>query len=103
MLLNQMSSNRFRGKIDVTPYLFREWQKLSGKFYAKNIQKYITYLEIQDDTTRLIKAIEKQKSKIICINDAMILRNPDSIRMELQEAFEKILPKPSSFEKKRLR
>lgn len=99
VLLNQMSANRFRGKKDVTPYLFREWQKLSGKFQAKNVHKYISYLEIKDDMARLVQTIEKQKSKIICINDAPVNRDTNSIRTEIQGAFEKILPYPSTFEK----
>lgn len=94
-----MSGDHFREKKDVTPYLFREWQKLSGKFYPKNVQKYISYFEIRDDIMKLVETIEKQRSKIICINDAPITRDADSIRAELQEAFEKILPYPSSFER----
>ena len=98
-LLEQMSGDHFREKKDVTPYLFREWQKLSGKFYPKNVQKYISYFEIRDDIMKLVETIEKQRSQIICINDAPITRDADSIRAELQEAFEKILPYPSSFER----
>ncbi len=97
--LNKMSEKHFRHEKEVSQYLFREWQKLSGKFHAKNVKKYIEYLEIQDDTTELVRAIEKQRKKIICINDASITRNTDGIRAELQAAFEKILPQPSSFEK----
>jgi len=96
--LNQMSKGRFRREKEVTQYLFREWQKLSGNFYAKNVHRYISYLEIQNDTTRLVQTIQKQKSKIICINDAPVIGNFNNIRAELQEAFEKILPYPSSFE-----
>lgn len=97
-LLYQMSGERFRSKNDITPYLFREWQKLSGNFCPKNVERYITYLEIQNDTAKIIRAIKKQKSKIICINDAPVTRNQDSIRAELQGAFEKILPYTSAFE-----
>ncbi len=99
-LLEQMSEDRFREKNDVTPYLFREWQKLSGEFCPKNVQKDVSYLEIQDKTERLVQTIEKKRSKIICINDASITRDADSIRAELQGAFESILPYSSSFERK---
>lgn len=98
--LNQMSAGRFRREKEVTQYLFREWQKLSGNFHAKNVQKDISYLEIQNNTVKLVQTIEKQKSKIICINDAPVARDTGSIRAELQRAFEKILPYPSSFERK---
>jgi len=38
-LLKEMSTHRFRSTGDVTPYLFREWQKLSDNFVPKNVLK----------------------------------------------------------------
>lgn len=99
-LLYKMSNNRFRGKEDITPYLFREWQKLSGDFCAYNVKKYISYMEIQDDISGIVHTVKKQKKKIICINDAPITVDFESIRTELQRAFEDILPSPSKFENK---
>ncbi|MCI8441305.1 MAG: capsular biosynthesis protein [Provencibacterium sp.] len=97
-VLTQISANRFRSKNDTSQYLFREWQKLSGNFHPQNILKNLCYAEVQDDNARLIHAIETQKKKIICINDAPILKNPEAAQKELQMAFEKILPQPSAFE-----
>ncbi len=98
-LLKKMSSNRFRSNEDVTLYLFREWQKLSGNFYPQNIQKSFRYYEIQEDNSVLTQNIRKQKNKFICINDANITGNFERIRAEIQDSFEKILPEKSSFEK----
>jgi hypothetical protein len=96
--LETMSGNRFRNENDLTPYLFREWQKLSGNFCAKNIQKSFQYFAIQEDNTRLVKTIQRQKKKIICINDGSVKGDYECLAAEIQGAFESILPNPSSFE-----
>lgn len=98
-LLNEVVTHRFREKTDVNQYLFREWQKLSGNFVPRNIQKYTKYFEIGTDNRKLIEAIEKQKYKMLCVNDGVVKENVDQIREELIAAFTKILPDKCSFEK----
>lgn len=98
-LLEEMSSHRFRDKDDVTLYLFREWQKLSGNFHPTNVQKYFHYYDIQADNSVLARNIGRQKNKIICINDGNVKGDFERIRAELRDSFEKILPGKSSFEK----
>lgn len=98
-LLTEMSYNRFRSEKDVTQYLFREWQKLSGRFHARNVKKDLTYAEISNDNRRLIRLIRQPKSRILCINDAPMIRDEERVRRELQEAFEHLLPYKSSFER----
>ena len=39
--LQAMSHNRFRSNTDLTPYLFREWQKLSNNFKPTNVLKIL--------------------------------------------------------------
>ncbi len=95
----EMSANRFRSENDLTPYLFREWQKLSGNFHAKNILKDFQYFNIHTKNEKLIQTIEKQKKKLICMNDGQVKGNIEPVRRELQQAFETILPKASAFEK----
>ena len=97
-LLNEVQSHRFRDNGDVSQYLFREWQKLSGDFVPKNIQKYTKYFEIKNDNTKLIQTIEKQKCKMLCINDSAVKENIDQIKKQLIQAFTSILPQKSSFE-----
>ena len=58
-----------------------------------NVEMYLEEC-MESVTHQTLRDIE-----IICINDAPITRDADSIRAELQEAFEKILPYPSSFER----
>ena len=96
--LTSMTVNRFRSQNDLTPYLFREWQKLSGNFCAKNVQKDLSYYGIAEDNRELIRTIQKQKSRVICINDTHATRDIARVREEIQAAFQHILPEPSSFE-----
>ncbi len=98
-LLTAMSKNRFRSSEDVTQYLFREWQKLTGNFSPHNIQKKFAYYDVSDDNSMLRRAMEKKKKKVICLNDAHITGNTDKIRDELLDIFEKAMPEKSSFEK----
>ena len=96
--LERMSSNRFRSEDDLTPYLFREWQKLSGHFHPKNILRDFQYFNISNDNSQLIRAIRKQKKSILCINDADLEDGFENARRQLWEAFEQILPEKSAYE-----
>lgn len=98
-VLLQMSKDRFRSKNGINQYLFREWQKLSGNFYPRNILKFFCYMNVQDENARLIRIIESQKRKIICINDAPITGNQEAVCRELQTAFQRVLPEASEFER----
>lgn len=97
--LSQTSSHRFRSKDDLTIYLLREWQKLTGNFHAKNVDRFFKYFELAENNYELHQTIAKQKKKIICINDVNDQIDFDQINKKLSMAFEEILPKKSSFEK----
>lgn len=97
-LLLETSSHRFRSDRDVTPYLLREWKKLSGEFEAANIMKNFKYFDIDNDNTKLIKALTGHKSKIICVNDANEQIEFEKVKNRLCNGFEKILPDKSGFE-----
>lgn len=97
-VLSAMSGNRFRSRSDVTQYLFREWQKLSGDFQPGNIQRDFGYFEIGEDNRKLLKAIEGQKRRIICINDTWQEGDFQRVKTQLRGAFERLFPMPSGFE-----
>ncbi len=96
--LEAMSYNRFRSNTDLTPYLFREWQKLSNNFVPSNPLKDFGYFNISTENDKLLRTIAKQKKKVICINDAQIGDDFDRVKRELQTAFMQILPEVSAFE-----
>ena len=92
-------SHRIRSKDDVSQYLLRSWQKLSGNFHPQNLEKDFAYFGLHEDNTKLYRTIKGQKKKIICINDGNEGVDFDRIRDELQAAWDTILPERSSFEK----
>ena len=98
-LLTGMSEHRFRDKGDVTPYLFREWQKLSNNFVPKNMEKDFGYFNVGAENDKLLQTIKKQKKNIICINDQKIGADFARVKQEVQDAFQTILPEVSSFER----
>jgi len=98
-LLHQTSLHRFRGNGDVNQYLFREWQKLSGKFVAKNITRDFQYFNVGSRNEKLVRTICRQRKKSICINDANTAIDFEGAKAEICRAFQQILPEKSSFEK----
>jgi len=97
--LTSMSSNRFRSENDLTQYLFREWQKLTGNFHARNLHRGFGYYNLSDENRALEQGIRKQKHRIVCINDGQISGDFEQIKAGLEEAFSQILPQPCSFER----
>lgn len=98
--LTAMSGNRFRSESDLTPYLFREYQKLMGRFHAMNIQKNFAYFPVEGETDELVHAITRQKKKILCVNDGTISEEQAKDAGEaIRKAFGRILPETSGFER----
>ena len=95
--LNRASKNRFRSQCDVSQYLFREWQKLSNNFVAKNVQRNFAYFELGKKEDKLAWTIEKQKKYYICINDGNI-DCPEETMEKVHSAFQKLLLNKCSFE-----
>lgn len=98
-LLEKVSAHRFRSSEDVTPYLFREWQKLSGQFCARNITRHFRYFNVGNDNSRILKAMKNPRIHGMCINDANTEIDFEKAKEELRQGFEQILPEKSSFEK----
>ena len=95
--LQVTTSNRFRDETDVSIYTYQEWQKLSGTFVPRNVQRRFAYFEISGDMKSAAQCITRQKKKIVCINDGPC-KDFEARVERLTCAFEVILPKKSSFE-----
>lgn len=91
-------SNKFRDKTDTTQYLFRYYQLLSGNFVPRT-HKFGAHFNLQNDNSKIVAHIIKQKTNLICINDSDPNLDFEKVRDEINSAFEKILPEKSSFEK----
>ncbi len=103
-VLDTTCKHRVRSRGDVSQYLFREWQKLSGEFVPTNIPRDLRHIPITDDRRQreaLYRTIAKQKAKYLCLFEQYTPdpRKEERIRRALCRAFEEALPEPSSFEK----
>jgi hypothetical protein len=102
-IMHTTSSNAFRSKDDVSQYVVRAWQMVTGNFEPRTIShgsEHFTY--IKDDFSPLTKAIRTRrlhgrKLEMFCISDEMI-KDFARAKQEVNAALEAILPEKSSFE-----
>ena len=97
-VLNSSSLCKFRDKDNVNQYVFSWYDTVSWNFTPRSSNVY-RYFDIQNDNTDLVKAITKRKYKMICANDNEKEFDFEKSKKEIIDAFEKILPEKSSFEK----
>ena len=99
--LDETSKNKFRSICDVNQYLFTEYQLCTGKFSPDRYKRKGELFNIDDgndeNIDKLCKAIEKQKYKMICLNDSNI-EHFEETRDKVNAALDSILPEKSSFE-----
>lgn len=89
--------NKFRADNDLGTMICRYWQLLSGNFIPTGSMG--KYFDLSNDNSQIIKAIEKHKHKIICVNDADPNIDFEKAKQELNMVLQKTLPNKSSFEK----
>ena len=90
--------NKFREEEDPNHWLVENWQILNDFFEPRWSTFGISFEKPIDN--EILSTITKQKYKCICINDYPCSEDDfNRQRGELIDAFEKILPKKSSFEK----
>ena len=98
-LLHRVCSHPFRHKEDISQYVLREYQKLSGEFVPANVRKMCEYYDVEAYNKKLVKAICRQENKIVCINDSNHDIDFEKAKNEINTALEQIFPERSSFEK----
>ena len=98
-LLHRVCSHPFRHKEDISQYVLREYQKLSGEFVPANVRKMCGYYDVEAYNKKLVKAICRQEKKIVCINDSNHDIDFETAKNEINTALEQIFPERSSFEK----
>ncbi|MBQ7300528.1 MAG: Stealth CR1 domain-containing protein [Clostridia bacterium] len=97
-LLNNTCLDKFRTAANVNQWVCLWWQLASGKFAPSCIESRMFWLW-DNDLKNIRQTIENQTVNMICLNDPDIEVDPLHLIAQLQEAFEKILPCKSSFEK----
>ena len=99
--LDETCKHKFRNKTDENQWLMRYWQLAKGDFepIGRHVKGkvYEIYNGVEQNQD-LFKSIENQLIPMICINDN---ENVDfePMKERIKQAFDKILPEKSSFEK----
>ncbi|MDR0506201.1 MAG: hypothetical protein LBH32_05225 [Dysgonamonadaceae bacterium] len=92
----------FRQKANISQYLYRYWQLLTGNVKCRNVDSCSALFTIENlaDVDAAEKVIKKQKKSIIVVNDAIEVDSEfEYARERINKAFESILPEKCSFEK----
>lgn len=100
-LLDNMCYNKFRSTDMVNQWVVSNWQMCSGKFYPRNSKFGLAYelTENLENNKVIFNVIKNQKNNIICINDYIYDEKLyDSIKNDLQDSFQTILPEKSDYE-----
>ena len=99
--LNETCSHKFRTRVDVNQWLVRYWQLAKGDFtpIGRHVKGkvYEVYNGVNENQ-ELFRLIEEQAMPMICINDNDNI-DFEPMKKRLNQAFDKILPEKSSFEK----
>ena len=97
--LTATSQNRFRSDSDVSQYLFRYWQMVTGNFSPMNTNRCAKFYEITENTIGEIeRSIRQQDNEILILNDSAEIKDFEELKRRICNAFEEILPKKSVFE-----
>ena len=101
ILLDETCKNKFRSKTDVSIWLVRYWQLLTGNFEPRSIN-FGHYFDLHHflNDPKSIKAVQRGKYKCICLNDTNAegfdFFNEQQKLIEIMDGF---LGEKSSFEK----
>lgn len=98
--LDKTCQFKFRDNENLNHWIFKEWQLVNGQFYPRSPRIGKMFLKKIDK--EIIDVVKKRKYKIVCINDVECTEKEFiEQKQKIIEAFEKIFPEKSSFEKNR--
>jgi len=86
--LDVTCQNKFRTKNDINQYAFRYWQIGKGMFYPKNLFKRGDLIPVGKGNIDYDKALIKNKSKIVVLNDTSMDVDFEEEKAHMQKAFD---------------
>ncbi len=97
-IIHKTCSSKLRTKDMVTSYCVRDWQIFSGNFHPRKPigKNFHTATMAYNDAA--IEYLRHQKGKTVCLNDTEDEQDFAQHKAMIIDAFEKLLPKKSSFE-----
>ena len=97
--LHETCTHRFRKNTDVNQWVVKFWQMAKGDVSVRSWKFANCYHIKESNFASLLREIPAKKRKMLCINDTANTINFDEKVIKVKEAFEKLLPEKSSFEK----
>lgn len=95
--LHQTCQHRFRTQMDVSQWVFKYWQLVSGSFYPQWIN-YSKFIEIYN-TEEIRKVLKQKKTKQICLNDCESINDIKLLKDKIIGIFQEVFPEKSSYER----
>ena len=96
--LQETTAHKFRNHTDLNQWAVLWWQIASGQFAPGKVDN-VNYCAEPWIADTICETIRKQSHDMICINDPDEPTDFESTANKIQEAFERILPDKSSYEK----
>lgn len=97
-LLDQTCRCGFRQPSNVNQWLFKYWQLASGNF-APLADRFSRCYHLKSDVSDACQNILNHENKVICINDTARTQNFERLAAEIRDAFAKMLPEKSQYER----
>ena len=95
-VLERTCKNKFRTVLDVSIYIFRNWQLATGQFTPSNLFKYRDHFQLTQKNMPAIKsALTSNRLTEVCLNSS---DESQPLFKEIIEIFDKKFPEKSSFE-----
>ncbi len=97
-VLDNTSKNKFRTRDDVSEWLVRHWQLMSGKFEPR---RWDFGLYMRGSDTEGVASLLKNpgKTRLVCINDSTTVEDYEKCKTLVNKALDELLPEKSMFEK----
>lgn len=95
-------SNKFRTPQDIIHQIFSIWAMLEGEFSPVSREHHgKVFSGVLSEKDDIVNAILNESYRMICINDSELVTDEDYLLMKqaIKDAFEKVFPSKSSFEK----
>ncbi len=98
-VMHQSSLRKFRSDDQVVQWLLSAWNQAKGRFYPANARRQGANISISpDNVDYACEIIRNQSIPQVCINDSKYNTDPVRSAVEIEKAFEAILPDMSQFE-----
>ena len=98
--LDRTCRHTFRNIDNVSDYLFRYDMLAAGRFAPRSMGdcRLLTLSDASADD--ICRDIERQRWRMVCLNDSDDMADFEALRDRLNGAFQRLLPTPSSYEKR---